>query len=194
MFKKEISKKIVWKISESKVISLLTKSEKLVYADIRMTTPSTQNSVIIPEESTTGDEVKGNLGKAADFLNLESLIKSYSTQIDNLKKELRKEKRLLKDAFENDAVYREHNEKVKEANQKRIETRQQILNQPALKEIKEKLEELSEQIKENEETLSDYLLQYQKMTGSNEIEGDDGETRIIVNIAKLVKGSFKPKS
>lgn len=176
------------------MISLLTKSEKLVYADIRMTTPSTQNSVIIPEESTTGDEVKGNLGKAADFLNLESLIKSYSTQIDNLKKELRKEKRLLKDAFENDAVYREHNEKVKEANQKRIETRQQILNQPALKEIKEKLEELSEQIKENEETLSDYLLQYQKMTGSNEIEGDDGETRIIVNIAKLVKGSFKPKS
>ena len=55
-------------------------------------------------------------------------------------------------------------------------------------------DQVLEQIKENEETLSDYLLQYQKMTGSNEIEGDDGETRIIVNIAKLVKGSFKPKS
>jgi hypothetical protein len=135
-----------------------------------------------------------SLGGAADFLSLESLIKNYLSQIENLKKEQRQQRQILEDAFENDAVYREHNEKVKEANRLRLETRRQILNQPALKEIREKLEEMRDQVKEQEEILSDYLLQYQKMTGINEIEGDDGEIRIIVNVARLVKGSSRAKT
>jgi hypothetical protein len=128
---------------------------------------------------------------SADFLNLEGLIKNYLSQVESLKKEVRQQKQILEDAFENDAVYREHNEKVKEANRLRLETRQQILNQPGLREIREKLEEMRDQLKEQEATLSDYLLQYQKITGINEIEGDDGEIRIIVNVARLVKSSTK---
>jgi len=47
------------------------------------------------------------------------------------------------------------------------------------------------EIKDAEATLSDYLLQYQKMTGFNEIEMEDGETMLIVNKAKLVRGSSR---
>ncbi len=130
----------------------------------------------------------------ADSLNLESLIKSYLSRIESLKKEIRQQKQIIEDAFENDVVYREQQEKVKEANQLRLSTRQQLLGQPSLKGVREKLEEMREQLKEQEATLSDYLLQYQKMTGMSEIEGDDGEIRIIVNVAKLIKGSTKPKS
>jgi AAA+ ATPase superfamily predicted ATPase len=141
-------------------------------------------------DANAADPDKG----AADFLNLELLIKSYLSQVENLKKEQHQQRQILEDAFENDAVYREHNEKVKEANRLRLETRRQILNQPALKEIREKLEEVRDQIREQEGILSDYLLQYQKMTGINEIEGDDGEIRIIVNVARLVKGSSRTKT
>lgn len=130
---------------------------------------------------------------AGDFLNLEGLIKNYSSQIENIKQEIRKQKQLLDDSFENDVVYREHEEKAKEANRVKQETKLQILNQPALASLRDKMDDFRLQIKELEATLSDYLLQYQKMTGSNEIEGDDGEIRIIVNTAKLVKGSSKTR-
>ena len=131
---------------------------------------------------------------STDFLNLERLIKGYLSQVENLKKEIRQQRQIIEDAFENDAVYREHHEKVKEASRLRLQTRNQILNQSNLREIREKLEEMRDKLKEQEATLSDYLLQYQKMTGFSEIEGDDGEIRIIVNVARLIKGSSQPKS
>ena len=68
-------------------------------------------------------------------------------------------------------------------------TRLQILKQPALMELSEKISDIKMDIKEAEDTLSDYLIQYQKETGFNQIETDDGQTMIIVNRAKLVKGS-----
>ena len=41
--------------------------------------------------------------------------------------------------------------------------------------------------------LSDYLREYQRLSGSNEIEGEDGEVREIVYVAKLVKKSkYRP--
>ena len=43
------------------------------------------------------------------------------------------------------------------------------------------------------EGLSDYLREYQRLSGSNEIEGEDGELRTIVYVAKLVRKSvFRP--
>ncbi len=130
---------------------------------------------------------------ADDFLNLENLIKNYVGRIDSLKESLKKQKALFIDSFESDVVYKEHEEKAKEAAKVKAETKHQILKQPTLASLAEKIEEIRSEIKEMEETLSDYLLQYTKMTGVNEIEGEDGETRIIVSTAKLVKGSkYKP--
>lgn len=129
--------------------------------------------------------------QADEFLDLENLIKNYLTRIDNLKQELKKQSDLFKDSFESDAVYKEHEDKAKEAAKLRAETKQQILKQPALASLSEKIAEIKNEIKELQETLSDYLLQYQKMTGFSQIETDQGETLIIVNSAKLVKGSSK---
>jgi predicted RNase H-like nuclease (RuvC/YqgF family) len=127
-----------------------------------------------------------------ELLNLEDLIKNYVSQIENLRKEIKKQKDLFEDSFESDVVYREHEEKAKEAAKIKSETKQQILKQPTLAALGEKIDDLKTQLKELQVTLSDYLVQYQKMTGFNEIEVGDGETMIIVNSARLVKGS--PKS
>jgi len=126
--------------------------------------------------------------QSSAFLELDGLIKRYIDQIENLKKELKKQKEMLDDTFGNDAVYKEQEVKAKEAVGVKSATKQQILLQPALVETRERIDDLRIQIKEAEEVLSDYLIQFQKSTGFNEIEANNGETLIIVNHAKLVKG------
>lgn len=126
---------------------------------------------------------------SSTLLNLESLIKSYLAKLETLKTSLKEQKEIFDNSFESDTVYHENAEKAKEAAAVKSSTKQQILKQPALMEVSEKIDDLRLEIKDAEETLSDYLIQYQKETGFNQIETDDGETMIIVNKARLVKGS-----
>lgn len=124
-----------------------------------------------------------------EFLNLESLIRSYLTKIEGLRKDLKQNKEIYDDSFNGDAVYNEQAEKAKEAAKVKSSTKMEILKRPELAEVSSKIDELRAEIKEAEEILSDYLLQFQKSTGLNEIETNEGETMIIVTKARLVKGS-----
>jgi hypothetical protein len=142
-----------------------------------------------PKINIMGDNPAGDATQ--QFLELEGLIKNYVAQINNLKAELKKHQELYKDSFESDSVYQEHSEKAKEAAKLRSETKSQILKQPALATLAEKIADYKSEIKEIQDTLSDYLLQYQNQTGLSEIETGDGETMIIVQSAKLVKGSSR---
>ena len=129
-----------------------------------------------------------NLPSAAeDFLQIESLIKSYLAKIEKLKKDLRDQKQMLTDALEADAVYHEHSEKAKEANRVKSATKQQILKQPALQEISEKVKDMKFDLQEQQAMLNDYLSQYQQLSGATQIEAEDGEVLEIVSVVKLVK-------
>lgn len=132
--------------------------------------------------------------KTEEFLNLESLIKTYAAKIDGLQKELKEKNQMLKDAFEGDAVYKEHAEKAKEANRIKLATRQQILKQPAMAKLSEKIKDIKFDISEQNAVLADYLNQYRQQTGATQIEMADGEVMEIVSITKLVKKSaeFRP--
>lgn len=125
--------------------------------------------------------------KTEDFVELENLIKSYISRIDQLKEELKEKKDMLEDALAGDAVYQEHAEKAKEANKIKSATRQQILQQPALKELSERLKEIKFDIKEQEVILNDYLQQYQKATGATQIEQDNGEIVELITVIRLVR-------
>jgi len=143
------------------------------------------------EEVSETEEVVGMNQATGDFLNLESLIKSYVAKIDGLEKQLREKSQMLKDAFESDAVYREHEEKAKEANRIKSATKQQILKQPALMELNERVKDIKFDISEQQAVLTDYLTQYQQQTGANQIEIGDGEIMDIVTVVKLAKRSSK---
>lgn len=65
----------------------------------------------------------------------------------------------------------------------------QILNLPANAGLNEKVKDLSGEVKELGGALSDYLREYQRMSGVNEIESEDGEVHEIVYTARLVKKS-----
>lgn len=135
-----------------------------------------------------------NNDKAEEFLNLESLIKTYAGKIDSLKKELKEKTQMMKDAFEGDAIYREHAEKAKEANRIKSATKQQILKQPVMAELSEKIKDIKFDISEQNAILADYLNQYRQQTGATQIEMEDGEVMEIVSVTKLVKKSseFRP--
>jgi len=127
------------------------------------------------------------------LLNLESMIKQTISTLELNKTELHKRKEMLNDLFVNDATYQEHDKAAKEAAKIRNKTRSELMKQPAAFDIHQKCKELSTEIKELQLGMSDYLREYMRMSGQNEIEGEDGEVREIIQVAKLVKKAKKFK-
>jgi hypothetical protein len=175
-----------------------TQTDPVATDDTKLTTDSDTNTNTAisdaSDESTLTAPATIPSGDSAEILlNLESLIKSHMVGIDTRKTELKKYKEMINSALENDATYREHAEKAKEAAKLKGATKAQILKMPQNGNIQAKSIELSGEIKDMEGALSDYLREYARMSGTNEIEGDDGEVREIVYIAKLIRKSMRGK-
>ena len=94
---------------------------------------------------------------------------------------------MLDEILESDAEFQEIDKEAKKQAKLRAVTRQKALNTPAAKTNIDKLKETKTQLREVKTALSDYLAQYVKVSGSNQIEGPDGVVRRIIYTAKLVK-------
>ncbi len=130
---------------------------------------------------------------ASLLLKIEEMIKTHLSQIDDLSGEITKHKEVFDNFFGQDETYRKHDEEAKAAAKIRSKTKSEIMKKPAVAELSGKLKDLKLQKKELQEGLSDYLKEYQRLSGSSEIEGDDGEVREIVFVARLVKKSaYRP--
>lgn len=136
---------------------------------------------INPVVATPKDDTAGVL------ISLDQLIKSTIDSLDKARDELKQHRQMLEDVFINDETFRKHAEAAKEAAKIKGRTRQEILKRPAVAKLADKVKSLSTEMKEKKMSLSEYLLEYQRMAGVNEIEGNDGETREIVNEAHVVK-------
>ena len=143
----------------------------------------------VPTSSIVRDS--GAVGDAAILLNLEEMIKNYIQSLDKLKEEKKKLAEMFEDSFVNNPVYRENAEKAKEAAKVKATTRQQIASQPSVIAIGQKVKGLSSDLRERQIALSDYLLEYQRLSGANEIEDAEGQMREIINSAKLIKRTAK---
>jgi len=95
------------------------------------------------------------------------------------------------DSFLNNPTFIENTEKAKTASKDLLVTKKNIASQPSVIQISLKLRSMRDETKEIEQSLSDYLQEYQRLSGANEIEGEDGKIRDIVNTAKLVVRSAK---
>lgn len=130
------------------------------------------------------DDVADN---SSIIMNMESMIKNTLQGIETAEGELGKYQDLLDNIFENDSTYKEHDEQAKAAAKVKSATKQEILKQPQAGDLNNKIKTLKSEIKENKSSLSDYLREFQRMSGINEIEGKDGELMQIVYTAKLIK-------
>lgn len=120
-------------------------------------------------------------------LSVESLIKTLISRIARVKEELKPVKEMLSDLLNNNEKYQLADNEAKEASKKKSTIKKEILSTPEGKMASSKVDDLKSELKEAQEALSTYLAEYQKLTGSSEIEGEDGELRKIVYVAKLVK-------
>lgn len=154
-----------------------------------------QDEVIVDgeviEETVVTAEAEPQDGHLQVLLSLEELVKNYIDSIEKLTDELKKHRQMFVDGFDNNPTYREIEEKVKTEDKKRLELRQQILNQPAMRELAQKIKDMGTELREKKASLSDYLLEYQRLANTNEIEGKDGQIREIINSAKAVKRSSR---
>lgn len=121
------------------------------------------------------------------LLDLEHMIKTHIQDVATRKAELKKSREMLQSALVNDETYRLHEEEAKKAAKQKAATKTQILRLPANANLNEKVQGLAGELKDLDGALSDYLREYQRMSGANEIETDDGEIHEIVYSAKLVK-------
>jgi hypothetical protein len=149
--------------------------------------------VLDAENTDTVTEETDGSTQVDVLLSLEEMIKNNIESLDKLRTELKLQREMFEDTFSNNPTYREHSEKVKEVTKIKSQTRQQIMNQPSVLQLANKIKSARSEIKERQSALSDYLKEYQRMTGATEIEGRDGKIREIINDAKLIVRSDKSK-
>lgn len=155
--------------------------------DTNTTTPPVQDADIV--DQTNPNPSTSDSGATTILTDLESLIKSHITGIDQRKTELKKLREMVNDALANDPTYQEHDKVAKEAAKVKSATKSQILKLPQNQTIVAKTHETVAEVKEMEEALSEYLREFGRISGANEIETDDGQVREIVFTAKLIKKS-----
>ncbi|MBI2032900.1 MAG: hypothetical protein HYT10_00305 [Candidatus Levybacteria bacterium] len=142
-------------------------------------------------EDGISEEPANTDSKATILLSLEEMVKTTIGSLEKAATELREQKQMFADTFLNDPVFREQEQKVKEANKVKQGTKQEIIKQPQVLRIAEKIKSLSGELREKKASLSDYLLEYQRLTGAHEIEGPNGQLLEIINDAKVIKRSSK---
>ena len=142
------------------------------------------------------DNLTSDSSKASNtnvLINLEAMIKSHIASISKMEEEYDESRSMLNDIFTNDPTFKAHDEAAKEASRIKSATKQQILKQPQAADLNQKVQNMRNELKDLKAALSDYLGEFQRMSGLSEIEGDDGEVREIIYVAKLVKKSaFHP--
>lgn len=156
------------------------------------TLPTSVNPASSPTE-TTNTVVNGSAtdtpvqGQVDELLVIESSIKNHIRMLEELQNNLKLQKEMLKSYLDNDDTYTKAVEAAKKANGLKNQAKKVLLSAPEGAELNEKVRSLNEQKKELTEAFSYYLREYQRITGLNHFEDDDGEVREIVYIAKLVK-------
>lgn len=142
------------------------------------------------------DETLGSQSQAQEstgpvqgtLFELENLALSHQGSIEAIIDQKRKLEHELQDALENDAVYHEKSVSTSQVAKELAVTKEQVLKQPHLVELQQKVKSLREEIKDKKAAISDYALEIVRMAGINQIE-KDGEVYDIVTTAKLVKAA-----
>lgn len=122
-------------------------------------------------------------------IELENTIKNHLASIDKLEGEYVTHRDMLEDIFNNDSTYKEHAKIAKEAARVKNNTKREMMKQPQVASLSEKVRDMKREISELQKALSDYLREYQRISGLSEIEGEDGEIREIIYTAKLIRKS-----
>ena len=106
--------------------------------------------------------------------NLTALINGHIAGLDRERENLGKTNEMLTDILANDPAYKEANDKAKEISKEKGKAKANILQQTTAHDLAFKIKDSRIEIKQLSLELSGFLTEYQKLTGSNEFEAEDG--------------------
>lgn len=138
-------------------------------------------SFIVDTQSKTSDILK----------ELENMIQTLVSSIDREKEELKNVREMISSYLVGDPTYQEHEKQAKEAAKKRNATKLTLLTSASGSPLVTKLKDLRAHLKDQQNSLSEYLREFHRISGSNEITDAQGDVREIVYVARLVKRSPK---
>ena len=152
-----------------------------------------QQDDVIEGEEVTAESIPSAaaVDKATVMLSLEELIKNHIDTLDNLRHEIKENREMFEDSFNNNPTYREITEQVKDIVKKKNQARSQIAKEPSVAQLNQKIKDLRFDLNENQKTLSDLLQDYKEQTGATQIETRSGQVMEIVSLLKLVKKNSK---
>jgi hypothetical protein len=116
------------------------------------------------------------------------IVRRRLTIIEKAKEELKQFKEMHDDALGNDPLYKKADDLVKEATQKRKDIQTELSKQPAIAEVVGKVKDLKEQMRSNQESLAEELMEYYRTAGVTEIEDENGNVQEFIISIRL-----KPK-
>lgn len=121
------------------------------------------------------------------LLDVQNAINQNLKKVENIKEDIKPHKEMLDSMFVNDPDFVEKSEIAKKANKDKTAAKKRVLSQPQGADLDQKIKELKQEANDANEALSYYLREFQRITGANEFESEDGELKEIVFVAKLVK-------
>jgi hypothetical protein len=123
--------------------------------------------------------------QAAVSLSLENLIRGHISTLTRIKNEIAEHNDTMNNILDNDITYKQHAEEAKKATKVKTATKSEIMKRPDVRQLADKIKAAREEVKEQGQTLSELLAEYQRSTGLDSIELEDGKVKKIVVTAKL---------
>lgn len=112
----------------------------------------------------------------------------YYTDLRNFKNQLKEQRKMLKDSYENDADYHDKLTEIKEKKKELKAIQQQLENNSSVKVIKQKIKDLKVEVQDVQEGLFSHLDMYSTQMKTNTIE-IEGEVMTIKKSFRLTKRS-----
>ena len=139
-----------------------------------------------PTEVQDADVIEAPRGSMT-IVELTTLINRYEADMKKMRDNLKIQSGMLRDAVEGDAGYHELDVQSKDLQKKKTEIKQKVMKTASMEAVVAKVEEYKSEIKDAKEMLSGYLEEYQRVAGTNIIEGENGEIKEIIPQYRLVK-------
>lgn len=136
-------------------------------------------------ETLPSDSAQARDNAATVSLSLENLIRGHISTIGKLKNDTAELNDTINNILLNDSTYREHEDAAKKAIKVKTGTKAEIMKRPEVLQVSNKMKAAREELKEQQATLSDLLTEYQRTTGLDSIELENGQVKKIRTSATL---------
>ena len=155
--------------------------------DAETVTEDSEEAESEDSDSTEGDAGNADTQTALSIMQIENMINTQIAEIDKTRDDVKMLKSSFDDAFKNDAKYREFDEKVKEVAKLKKTYVDAMKKDPSIQKAEQDFINRRDELKDLQLGLSDYLKEYNRVSGMSQFETQDGQVLKIVQTFKLVK-------